>query len=432
MKVKNTHRFTNWAKNESCTAMQYAQPESADEISELVATSGKVRMVGTGHSWSPACISNQTLINLDRFNKIISISDDKTRAVIQPGIKLWQLNEQLDANGLALRNLGSISKQSVAGAVSTGTHGSGINYQILGSQVESLTFVKADGSIKKVMKTEQEELFNLSLVNLGALGVISEMEIRVVPSFQLHEKVELMAFDEAMERMNDLIHSCEHFKMWWFPHTDKVILHHHSVTQQPVNDSRVRQWMMDEFISVYIYRFLLQIGTIKRKWRKSINSLLLHSFDRPIDRIEKSYKVFNVPEPPLHREAEWSFDTSKTTEVLKAYKALIDRSKHRINFLQEIRFTKADNFALSPCYGRDSVWIGCYNADNFGWPELLNDFELLAQQYQGRPHWGKEYRVGSSYIKAQYPEFNAFNKLRLEWDKDRKFENAYISAIFNE
>ena len=135
MNAKHPYRFINWAQNESCTAAHFFQPESVNEIQSIIAKADKVRIVGSGHSWSSICLSNHTLINLDRFNQVLELDTVKMKVRVQPGIKLWQLNEYLDSKGFALTNLGSISKQSVAGAISTGTHGSGKNYQILGSQV---------------------------------------------------------------------------------------------------------------------------------------------------------------------------------------------------------------------------------------------------------------------------------------------------------
>src|SRR5580658_8574662 len=135
---------------------------------------------------------------------------------------------------------------------------------------------------------------------------------------------------------------------------------------------------MEKLVSVNAYRLMLKIGTINRNWRKRINKTLVQKFIQPLDRVEKSYKVFNVPEPPLHREAEWAFDLGIAKELLCEYKKMINASPHRINFLQEIRFTKADEFVLSPSYQRDSIWLGAYNADNFGWEEILADFEVIA------------------------------------------------------
>ena len=430
MKQQANYRFLNWARNQNCVAKNFFQPETEEELVELIKKGTKVRLVGTGHSWNSICLSSDTLINLDFYNKVLAIDKQNLQVKIQAGIKLCQLNEELDKAGLALTNLGSIAKQSVAGAISTGTHGSGINYQILGSQIEEFSLIKADGEKLVLHREKDKELFNKCIVNLGCLGVVSEITLNIVPAFNLHDYTVAVPFEEAVERLNKLVNQTDHFKMWWFPHTDKMVLYGYNRTQVKTNDSRFRQWFMDEFVSVNIYRLLLKVGNIKRSLRRTINQLLLLNFKKPLDRIEKSYKVFNVPEPPLHREVEWAFDIADAQNLLLEYKQLIDSSNHLMNFIQEIRFTKADDFALSPCYGRNTIWLGAYNADNFGWKELMNDFEALAKKYNGRPHWGKEFTVDAAYLKSVHPSYEDFNTLRKRLDPNGKFSNDFISRFF--
>lgn len=430
MKSTQNYRFTNWARNESCVAQNFFQPDNEEDLIETIKTHSKIRVVGTGHSWNNICLTDEALINLDLYNKVLEVDKDKLQVKIQPGIKLWQLNEYLDKQGLALRNLGSISEQSVAGAISTGTHGTGINYQILGSQIEEFWLIKADGEKILINKDQNKDLFHLALVNLGCLGIISSITLNVVPSFNLHDVTVVAGFDEVVNQLDELVAQTDHFKLWWFPHTEEVVVYRYTRTPDPVNDSRFRQWFMDELVSVNAYRLMLKIGTINRDWRKRINKALVTKFIKPLDRIEKSYKVFNVPEPPLHREAEWAFDFAVAKDLLREYKTMINNSAHRINFLQEIRFTMGDDFALSPCYQRKTIWLGAYNADNFGWEEILADFEVIAQKYNGRPHWGKEFRkVDAEYLNTAYPRMNDFKQLRQKFDPDNKFVNDYIARI---
>ncbi len=430
MKQQTRYRFLNWAQNESCTAQNYYQPESEEELIALIKSNSKIRVVGTGHSWNTICLQTETLINLDHYNKVIELDKQNLWLRVQPGIKLWQLNEWLDKQGLALKNLGSISHQSLAGAISTGTHGSGINYQILASQIEAFTLIQANGEKLQLHKDRDREQFNLCVVNLGCLGVISEITLNVVPAFNLADHTTAVTYNQAVEQLDELVKTTDHFKMWWFPHTDCMVLYRYTRTNEKANDSRFRQWFMDEFVSVNIYRLLLKVGSFNRNWRKTINGLLIQNFKTPLKRIEKSYRVFNVPEPPLHREVEWAFDISVAKNLLLDYKQLINTSPHLINFIQEIRFTKADEFALSGCYGRDTIWLGAYNADNFGWKELMNDFEVLAKKYNGRPHWGKEFNRNKEYLKSVYPKYDDFNYLRKALDPHGKFTNQYISDIF--
>lgn len=430
MKQTSNYRFFNWAKNFNVTAANYYQPETEAEIVDIVKHSHKVRMVGAGHSWSAICFNNTALLNLDLYNKVLELDKGKRQVRVQAGIKLWQLNNYLDKHGFALLNLGSIDKQSVAGAINTATHGSGINYQILGSQIEEFKLVKADGELVVINCQRDKQLFEMALVGLGALGVVTEVVINIVPVFNLHDETYVTNFDEVINNLDEYVKGTDHFKLWWFPHIDEVVVYRYTRTNDKVNDSPLRQWLMDKVLSVIGYRLMLALGNVNRNWRIGINGFLVRKMISPLSRIEKSYKVFVVPEPPLHRETEWGFDLSIAKDLLREYKATINKSAHRINFLQEIRFTKADNFALSPCYGRNTMWLGAYNADNFGWNELLADFEMLAKKYNGRPHWGKEFNIDKAYIAALYPQYNSFCSLRNEMDPDGKFVNDYIARIF--
>lgn len=431
MRHQQNFLFRNWAGNLRQVVPHYFEPTSEAELVDLVKTHHKIRLVGSGHSWSALCVTDVALVSTAKYSQIVYLDKHNLQVTIQSGVKLWQLNEYLDKHELALKNLGSISEQSVVGAICTGTHGSGKDYQILGSQVVSFSLIKADGSKQIIHRDNDPMLFNQVLINLGSLGIVSEMTLQVVPAFQLHEQIFVEDFETALQKLEEWRNTTDHLKFWWFPHTDKMIVYIHNRTQEPSNDSRFRQWLMEEVISVYAYRFFVWIGTLDRNWRKTINRMLLANFIRPIDLIEKSYKVFNVPRPPIHREAEWAFDVSLAADVLRAYKQKIDNSMHRINFLQEIRFSKADNFALSPSYSRDTVWIGCYNIDNFGWGELMHDFEEIGTHYNGRPHWGKEFAVSKTYLQGQYADWSKFVALKSQFDPKGKFENKMIAELFS-
>lgn len=426
------YRFRNWAGNLEYTAPHYYQPESEAELIDIIHGHEKVRMVGTGHSWSALCHTSEALINLDKYNRVLSLDREQKLLTVQAGIKLWQLNDYLDTQGLALINLGSIAQQSLAGAISTATHGTGIQYQILASQVQRFTLIQADGHRLTLDRDADKETFDLAIISLGALGVVSEITIHICEAFRLHDRTCSMNFDEMLTKLDDLVATTDHFKMWWFPHVNDIVLYQYQRTSAPANDSRLRQWLMDEVLSVLVYRFLVWIGNFLPSLRPFFNKLLVLSFRSPLDRIEKSYRVFNVADPPIHREAEWAFDLRDAQEVLSAYRKMIDESQHKINFIQEIRFVKGDDYALSPCYRRDSIWIGCYLIGDRGWDALLHDFEKLAVRYNGRPHWGKEYHIDPQYLHGQYPQLDAFCALRKYLDPQGKFSNPMIEAICGE
>lgn len=422
--------WQNWAGNVKFAPNEIAYPESTEDVVKLVKTGRRIRCIGTGHSWSDLAPTDDILMATDGLNQVLSVDTITNLATIQAGAKLEHLNLILWSKGYAFSNLGSIARQSLAGAISTATHGSGIHHQILASQVESYVLVKADGELLEVSRKKDPSLFHLSLISLGSLGIVTEMTIRVVPKFNLHERSGLMDFEEVCDNILDWVRQENHIKMWWFPHTDKMMVYRYNSTYESENDSRFRQKMMDEWLSVHAYRLMLWWANRKPERRKWVNQKIVNGMLPNVDRIERSYKVFNVPEPPIHRETEWAFDAKLTPTLLREYKQMVEEKGHLINFIQEIRFVKGDDFDLSPCYGRDSVYVGAYNADNRGWNELLADFEELGIKHQGRPHWGKEFTVGSDYFRSVYPKWDEFVKLREEMDPSGRFMNGMLEKLF--
>lgn len=424
----NTYTFINWGRNIKAEIPHYYQPVSEAEICEIVRKSRKIRMVGAGHSWSELCVSEESLINLDKYNKVISIDKQNHIARIQSGIRIYELNKELDKAGMAFINLGSYDKQSVAGALSTCTHGTGINYQILASQVESYSLIKSDGSVEEI--DEKHPLFYAAITGLGSLGIISEISLNITPTFNIDDETLAVPFEEAVKNIRKWVKEYDHFKMWWIPHTGKMIVFKHNRTSEKERYTQFGNWFKLIFLAEHMYRVLLFVGHLWHKLRPICNKLMISSYSKPFRRIQKSHEVFLVPEPPVHRETEWAFDIEKAEDLLREYHNLIENSQHKINFIQEIRFTKGDNFMLSPCYRKDSVWIGAYLIGNKGWDALFTDFEKFARKHDGRPHWGKEFTPDKNYLLNLYPLYEEFTNLKKQLDPQGKFENTLIEKLF--
>ena len=430
MNQQQNYTFVNWAKNVQSSVAHFFQPETEAEIIAIVKQFNKIRLVGTGHSWSGICATNDAMINLDFYNKITNIDKDNKRVTVQAGIKLRHLNNLLDKEGLALINLGSIDQQSLAGAISTGTHGSGKHFQILGSQMHEFSLIKADGTKLIINKENDTELFNACVVNLGCLGVISEITLNVTDAFTLHDYTTTIPFDEVIANLDEYLNNNDHFKLWWLPPCKDIVVFRYQRTHDKPNDSKFRVFLKDHLLSVLIYRSLVFVAKLFPVLAKPINSFLTLNMKGPLDRIEKSYKVYVVPEPPLHRETEWTFDITRAKEVLTAYKKFIIENEYNLNFIQEIRFTKGDDYWLSACYKRDALWLGLYNYAHEKWDKVLPEYEAFARQFNGRPHWGKEFTMDSNYLKQQYEKMEDFIKLKNEFDPLKKFENKFVEDLF--
>lgn len=429
---KMNHTFTNWAKNIRAPIPHYYQPESEEQLISIIRDHKKIRLVGAGHSWNDICVSSEALINLDNYDEVLHLDRAKKTIRVQAGVRLSKLNQLLDKEGLALKNLGSIATQSLAGAVSTGTHGTGIGHQILGSQIIEFTLIKADGKKVLINRDKDQDQFNATVVSLGCLGVMSEVTLEVTEKFNLHDFTETILFDEVIENLDELLAGNEHLKFWWLPPAEKLIVYKYNRTAEQINDWRIRQIWKDELSSVLFYRSLVKIARVFPRIAPTVSRLMTRLFKGPLDRVEKSYRVFNVPEPPLHRETEWAFDVRRAKEIFRAYKEALVESGYNFNFIQEIRFTKGDDFWLSPAYKRDSLWIGFYNYEHENWAELLPFHESFARRFDGRPHWGKEFTPQPDYLRSHYEKFDDFVELKNAFDPEKKFENEFIGRTFSQ
>ena len=389
--------------------------------------------MGAGHSWSSVACTDDFMVNLDNYAKVIDIDRDKKQITVQAGIRLEALNKILENNGLALINLGSIAKQSIAGATATGTHGTGINFGIISTQIIRIRLIKGDGSVLEIDDTTTNDLLNMAKVSFGAFGIISEVTLQCTEKFNLEENAAPMLFNEAMEQLPQLLQSTDHLKLWWFPHVEYLQVYRYNRVQKPLQPyPKLEAWFNESFMAKTFFTFLLRLGVLFPGWIPSINRLIKKLHFKTINRVDVSHKVFQVPMPPKHRESEYAIPVEKTAELLSALKDAIERHRLHINFVVEVRFVKGDEIPLSPAYQRDSCYVGAYRYGAKFWQEYLNIFEELMKKYNGRPHWGKEFTIDAVRLKELYPKFKDFNTFRKELDPKGIFSNPFLKKVFGD
>ncbi len=399
-----------------------------DELAAVIRESSRIRAVGAAHSWSPAIVTTDTLVSLDRMRAVIELDRTRGQVTVQAGMRLRALNAYLDAHGLALANLGSIDSQSVAGVIATGTHGTGGAFRCLSTQVARLELI--DGTGRAVTLARGEPEFDGAVVALGALGIVHAVTFDVVPAFRLHDLTSIERFEDVIERIDEYVAGCDHFKLWWFAPGAHVVVFRYRRTAEPANDSAARRWFKERVIGVAAYRSLLAAGHLsRRRWIPAINRFLTSQAGKPLDRITPSHVGFLTPVPPVHSETEWAFELGAAKSLLREYRRLICESGHTFNFLQEIRFTKADELWLSPAYRRDSIWLSLYNIDRRRWSAQLAMFEAFARAHGGRPHWGKEAAFDRAYLRGQYARLDDFGALAARYDPHHRFRNAWLEGI---
>ncbi len=429
------YKFKNWAGNVTGTAEHYFQPNSENEIisivKDAVAKNKKIKLVGAAHSWSALALPTHYLINLDNYNKVLEIDKEKKQVRVQGGIRIKNLNVILRENGLSLANLGSISEQSIAGAISTGTHGTGIKFGNLSTQVIAMKLILADGSILNISENENTELLPVVRINLGVLGIVSELTIQCVDVFNLRDESYALPFEETLEKIPELIQTTDHLKLWWFPHAPLVGIYRYFRTQEELRPrSSFQKFIDDSFLVNVFFVFMLRLGDWFPKLVPSINKLINKIHFKKVSRIEKTWEVFNVPMPPVHYETEYAIAVEHASEALKKLKEMIEHKKLYINFVVEVRFVKADDSWLSPAYKRNACYIGAYQYGDRYWKEYVKGFEEIMFSFGGRPHWPKEFTADKDKISKSFPEFEQFRLLKNKLDPKGVFNNGLTQHLF--
>ncbi|KAF9074481.1 D-arabinono-1,4-lactone oxidase-domain-containing protein [Rhodocollybia butyracea] len=421
--------FTNWAETFVCTPLAIFEPQNeyhCEVILELARREGKVvRVAGVGHSPSDIACTNEFMLRTTRLNRVLMVDKDKRRVIAQGGITLHDLHVTLAEHGLAMINLGSISDQTLAGIVTTASHGTGIDYGVMSTQVVSLTLLLANGSRVYCSRDEQPDLFLATTCGLGSTGLILSIELEVEPSFRLKEVFESRSFEDTVTNLRSHVQSAEHTRMFWFPATDRVCVSLINRTHESKRSGE--NWFYDSFMGFHIVQLLLFLGIYLRtfnNWAVLLTSWLLND----------SHRVFNMDCRYLQHTTEWAIPYENTEPCLRElhqyFHAILADPRERLHFPIEIRFSAPDNIWLSPSYNQQTCWIGIIQYKPYGfnvpYRKLFDGFERILSHHQGRPHWAKAHKLGPEDFHRLYPRFGDFLQLLQKVDPTGLFRNEYM------
>ncbi len=427
-------RWSNWAGNQSADPSRVVAPRSAEELASVIrqaAEDGRtVKAVGSGHSFTAiASAGDGVLVRPDALTAVRELDREAGTVTVESGLPLAKLNRLLEAAGLSLTNMGDIEVQTVAGATSTGTHGTGRDSGSLAAQIRALEIVLADGSVRRCSPTEDPELFQGARLGLGALGVVSAITFAVEPAFLLTAHEKPMMFDDVMAGFEDLATVNEHFEFYWFPHTDRCSTKRNNRSQGPAAPlPRFKAWLDDDFLSNTVWEGACRVG---RAFPASIPAIAAVASRAWSERTftDIAYKVYTSPRKVRFVEMEYAVPRAAAVEVLRELKALVERSDWRISFPVEVRTAPADDLWLSTASGRDSVYIAVHLYKGTAEQGYFTAVEQLMTAHQGRPHWGKLHTRDAEYLSAVYPHFADFTALRDRVDPDRRFANDYLRRV---
>ena len=425
--------WRNWAGNQKASPLSIDAPRSVAELTALVASASeqgqKVKAVGSGHSFTSAAATNGRMIRLENLSGILHIDRATCRVTVGAGTRLSELNTLLDAEGLALANLGDIAYQTVAGAISTSTHGTGKALTGLAGQVVAMKLVNGLGEIIECSQSVNPHIFDVARVSVGALGVITEYTLQAVPSFRLRALEQPMRLDDVLENAHDLASTNDHFEFFWIPHTKWALTKRNNRTEDELQPlPRVKGWIEKTFMENYAFGAVCRIGRVRPSLIPRLATALPSSGSR--EYVDQSFKIFASPRIVRFYEMEHALPVEALVPALKEIRAMVDRKGYLLNFPVEVRFTKGDDVPLSTAYGRDSAYIAVHVYKGMECEPFFRDVEDILRAYDARPHWGKMHYREADELSKLYPRWDEFITLRNQLDPQRTFSNAYSDTVF--
>ncbi|MDQ3758313.1 MAG: FAD-binding protein, partial [Actinomycetota bacterium] len=384
-----------------------------------------VKVVGSGHSFTDIAVTPADAVQvvLDRCASVLSIDRAARRVTVEAGITIAALNRVLAAEGLALPNLGDIAYQTISGAVSTATHGTGVRLGGLATQVVGLELVAADGSV-----VSDAEALAVGRVGLGALGVLSTVTLQCVPAFRLHAVEEPMRLPGLLDRLDELVEGNDHFEFFYVPHTDWALTKRNNRTDAPVGGMPRWRWARDKVLMENVaFGAVCRLGRMRPAWIPKLNTALPSS--GRVEYVKPSHDVFASPRWVRFTEMEYSVPRSAAADVLRRVRSYIDSSGLRISFPIEVRFTAGDDIPLSTAYGGERCYIAVHVFKGMPWEQYFRGVEAIMRSVGGRPHWGKMHYRTAEDLEPAYPEWQRFQALRKRLDPDGVFSNPYLERV---
>ncbi|MFJ3720196.1 D-arabinono-1,4-lactone oxidase [Streptomyces sp. NPDC090057] len=425
--------WRNWGGNVSARPAREVAPASVEELAAEVRRAAedglKVKAVGTGHSFTSIAATDGVLIRPQLLTGIRGVDREAMTVTVEAGTPLKRLNAALAREGLSLTNMGDIMEQTVSGATSTGTHGTGRESGSIAAQIRGLELVTADGSVLTCSEEENPEVFAAARIGLGALGVVTAITFAVEPLFLLTAREEPMPFDRVTAEFDQLWAENEHFEFYWFPHTGNTNTKRNNRSagpEQPVG--RLSGWFEDEFLSNGVFQVAQWVGraapaSVPAIARISSRALSARTYtDIP-------YEVFTSPRRVRFLEMEYAVPRAALVDALRELKAMVDRSGLRVSFPVEVRTAPADDITLSTASGRDTAYIAVHMFRGTPYHAYFTAAERIFTAHEGRPHWGKLHTRDAAYLSGVYPRFAEFTALRDRLDPERLFQNDYLRRI---
>jgi len=425
--------WVNWAGDQSCRPAEIVSPRNREELSEAIATAAaagrKVSVAGSGHSFTAAALTDGALLRIEALQGVLDADPGSGLVRVGAGTVLADLNEELARIGLAMENLGDIDRQTIAGAISTGTHGTGAKLRNISAQVEGLELVLADGSARSLSAATHPELLRAARVGVGALGAISAVTLRCVPAFTLDRVDTPRPREEVLDRFQESADANDHFELFTFPYADSALVLERNRTGAPARPrGRVGAYLNDVVLENWALEALSATG---KRFPGTIPSLSrlagrLASGSRTVDR---SDRVFANDRRVRFTEMEYGVPREHGPEAARRVVEWVRSNRYPVFFPIEMRVAAGDDALLSPSHERDTAYIAVHQYRGMEWRPYFEAVEEIMGSYGGRPHWGKRHFQTAATLAPLYPAWAEFQAARDELDPGRVFSNEYAERV---
>lgn len=425
-------QWVNWSASVTSRPAVFARPDSVAAIRQAIRNArdaGRaVRVVGSGHSFTPLCATDGTLICLNDYRGVTHVDPASRRVRVRAGTPLHELGRALAAQGLAMENLGDIDAQTLAGALATGTHGTGTGFGSLATQITGLRLILADGDDLWCSRDTEAAIFYAARVHLGALGVVAEIELQCVPAYRLAYQSVRMPWSTFLDNLENLRRQNRNLEFFWFPYTDSVQVKRMNISTEPASGHGWRRRAADLIVENGAFWALSALTRAAPRLAPAICRLEGASIPNH-QLVLPSHEMYATPRLVRFNEAEYSIPAEHFTAALGEIRDTIEREHFATNFPLELRFVAADDIPLSPAYGRDSAYIAAHVFKGMRHDAYFSALGDIFDRYGGRPHWGKIHDKTAAQLAPLYPEWQAFQSVRQQLDPSGVFLNDHLRRI---
>lgn len=419
----------NWSGAVSCEPHRYYEPTTETELQEIVARHAgerTIRVAGAGHSFSRVVPTDDVLLSLASYTGVMGVDSERQRATIKAGTRLHELNETLATHGLALANMGDVDRQTIAGALATGTHGTGSDLGVLATQALEIRLITAGGEIR-TLTPDDGETFRAAQVSLGALGVVSEITLQLQDAYRLRERTWTAPLSEVLDRLDELRETHRHFEFFWFPHTETALVKTLDPTDDPPTSSV--PFGVDERLENLAWGTLCRLSAIVPRASPRLARLAAATLSDG-ETVGPSHEVFPTRRSVRFNETEYGVPASSGGAVVRSLQDHLTHNEQTVLFPIEFRYTRGDEIPLSPAYGRDSAFVAVHAYHRKPHRAYFDACEAIFEEHDGRPHWGKMHTVDSERLRSCYPEWDTFQTVQRSLDPDGTFLNEHLQRLF--